>query len=59
MGSNSHRFEKMVGTLYLGEIVRHVLIALTAEKAMFTGTDAAILKEKGVFTMQHLLEIVK
>lgn len=49
----------MVGTLYLGEIVRHVLIALTAEKAMFTGTDAAILKEKGVFTMQHLLEIVK
>ncbi|NWT25283.1 HXK3 protein, partial [Cardinalis cardinalis] len=52
------RFEKMVGTLYLGEIVRHMLIALTAEKAMFTGTDAAVLKEKGVFTMQHLLEIV-
>ncbi|XP_066416531.1 hexokinase-3 [Molothrus aeneus] len=52
------RFEKMVGTLYLGEIVRHVLIALTAEKAMFTGTDAAVLKEKGVFTTQHLLEIV-
>ncbi|NXF16247.1 HXK3 protein, partial [Rhodinocichla rosea] len=52
------RFEKMVGTLYLGEIVRHVLIALTAEKAMFTGTDAAVLKEKGVLTMQHLLEIV-
>ncbi|XP_059716092.1 hexokinase-3 [Haemorhous mexicanus] len=52
------RFEKMVGTLYLGEIVRHVLIALTAEKAIFTGTDAAVLKEKGVFTMQHLLEIV-
>ncbi|KAF2987916.1 hypothetical protein EK904_011430 [Melospiza melodia maxima] len=52
------RFEKMVGTLYLGEIVRHVLIALTAEKAMFTGTDTAVLKEKGVFTMQHLQEIV-
>ncbi|NXM17985.1 HXK3 protein, partial [Ploceus nigricollis] len=52
------RFEKMVGTLYLGEIVRHALIALTAEKAIFTGTNAAILKEKGVFTMQHVLEIV-
>ncbi|XP_038006369.1 hexokinase-3 isoform X2 [Motacilla alba alba] len=51
------RFEKMVGTLYLGEIVRHVLIALTAEKAIFAGTSAAVLKEKGVFTMQHLLEI--
>ncbi|NWT71685.1 HXK3 protein, partial [Prunella himalayana] len=52
------RFEKMVGTLYLGEIVRHALIALTAEKAIFTGTNAAVLKEKGVFTMQHVLEIV-
>uniref|UniRef100_A0A8C5IHF1 Hexokinase-2 n=1 Tax=Junco hyemalis TaxID=40217 RepID=A0A8C5IHF1_JUNHY len=51
------RFEKMVGTLYLGEIVRHVLIALTAEKAMFTGTDAAVLKEKGVITeVKRILE---
>ncbi|NXN89483.1 HXK3 protein, partial [Bombycilla garrulus] len=52
------RFEKMVGSLYLGEIVRHALIALTAEKAIFTGTSIAILKEKGVFTMQHVLDIV-
>ncbi|NXO34602.1 HXK3 protein, partial [Locustella ochotensis] len=52
------RFEKMVGTLYLGEIVRHALIALTAEKAIFTDTNIAVLKEKGVFTMQHVLDIV-
>ncbi|NXS29588.1 HXK2 protein, partial [Pomatostomus ruficeps] len=52
------RFEKLVGSLYLGEIVRHALIRLTAEKALFTGTDAAILKEKGVFTTQHVLEII-
>ncbi|NXL77986.1 HXK3 protein, partial [Leptocoma aspasia] len=52
------RFEKMVGTLYLGEIVRHALIALTAEKAIFTGISTGVLKEKGVFTMQHLLDIV-
>ncbi|NXQ40996.1 HXK3 protein, partial [Catharus fuscescens] len=52
------RFEKMVGSLYLGEIVRHALIALTAEKALFTGTDTAVLKEKGVFTMQHVLDII-
>ncbi|NXQ12242.1 HXK3 protein, partial [Peucedramus taeniatus] len=51
------RFEKMVGTLYLGEIVRHALITLTAEKAIFTGTNAAVLREKGVFTIQHVLEI--
>ncbi|NXD39292.1 HXK3 protein, partial [Copsychus sechellarum] len=52
------RFEKMVGTLYVGEIVRHALIALTAEKALFTGTDIAVLKEKGVFTVQHVLDII-
>ncbi|NXO84031.1 HXK2 protein, partial [Sitta europaea] len=52
------RFEKLVGTLYLGEIVRHALIALNAEKAVFTGTNAAVLKEKGVFTMQHVLDII-
>lgn len=59
VGSNPCRFEKMVGTLYLGEIVRHALIALTAEKAIFTGTSVAVLKEKGVFTIQHILEIIK
>ncbi|NXB75772.1 HXK3 protein, partial [Donacobius atricapilla] len=52
------RFEKMVGTLYLGEIVRHALIALTAEKAIFTETNIAVLEEKGVFTMQHVLDII-
>ncbi|NXS86473.1 HXK2 protein, partial [Erpornis zantholeuca] len=52
------RFEKLVGTLYLGEIVRHALIALTAEKAIFTGTDITVLKQKGVFTMQHILDII-
>ncbi|NXO95717.1 HXK3 protein, partial [Certhia brachydactyla] len=52
------RFEKLVGSLYLGEIIRHALIALTAEKALFTGTNAAVLKEKGVFTMQHVLDII-
>ncbi|NXC82048.1 HXK3 protein, partial [Cercotrichas coryphoeus] len=52
------RFEKMVGTLYVGEIVRHALIALTAEKALFTGMDIAVLKEKGMFTVQHVLNII-
>ncbi|XP_066053175.1 hexokinase-3 isoform X2 [Chamaea fasciata] len=52
------RFEKMVGTLYLGEIVRHALIGLTAEKALFTGTDIGVLREKGVFAMQNILDII-
>lgn len=59
VGSNPRRFEKMVGTLYLGEIVRHALIGLTAEKAVFTGTDIGVLREKGAFTMQNILDIIK
>ncbi|NXE91908.1 HXK3 protein, partial [Menura novaehollandiae] len=52
------RFEKMVGSLYLGEIVRHALITLTAEKALFTGSSADVLKEKGVLTTQQVLQII-
>uniref|UniRef100_A0A8B9FVF9 hexokinase n=1 Tax=Amazona collaria TaxID=241587 RepID=A0A8B9FVF9_9PSIT len=42
------RFEKLVGGFYLGEIVRHVLITLAAEKAIFTGSKAGILRNKDV-----------
>ncbi|XP_050167947.1 hexokinase-3 isoform X3 [Myiozetetes cayanensis] len=52
------RFEKMVGSLYLGEITRHVLIALAAEKALFTGSSVAVLKEKGVLKTHQVLEII-
>ncbi|NXF71986.1 HXK3 protein, partial [Sclerurus mexicanus] len=52
------RFEKMVGSLYLGEIVRHVLITLAAEKALFKGSSVAVLKEKGILKTQQVLEII-
>ncbi|NWR82618.1 HXK3 protein, partial [Furnarius figulus] len=52
------RFEKMVGSLYLGEIVRHVLITLAAEKALFKGSNVAVLKEKDVLKTQQVLEII-
>ncbi|NWV37690.1 HXK2 protein, partial [Grantiella picta] len=52
------RFEKMVGTLYLGEIVRHALLYLNNEKAVFTESNTSVLKEKGIFTTQHVLDII-
>ncbi|XP_061216214.1 hexokinase-3 [Neopsephotus bourkii] len=52
------RFEKLVGSLYLGEIVRHVLIALAAEKAIFTGSNTGILRNKDVLKTHHVLEII-
>ncbi|NXT22297.1 HXK2 protein, partial [Syrrhaptes paradoxus] len=53
------RFEKMVGSLYLGEIVRHALIALAAEKVLFLESSIAALKTKDVLKTQQVLEIIK
>ncbi|NXE28824.1 HXK3 protein, partial [Ardeotis kori] len=52
------RFEKLVGGLYLGEIVRHVLIALAAERALFLGSSAGVLRTKDVLKTQQVLEII-
>ncbi|NXS14614.1 HXK3 protein, partial [Neodrepanis coruscans] len=52
------RFEKLVGSLYLGEIVRHVLIRLAAQKVLFAKSNVAVLKEKGVLKTQQILEII-
>ncbi|XP_075571936.1 hexokinase-3 [Pelecanus crispus] len=52
------RFEKLVGGLYLGEIVRHALTALAAEKALFTRSSAAVLRTKDVLKTQQVLEII-
>ncbi|NWI16458.1 HXK3 protein, partial [Crypturellus soui] len=52
------RFEKLIGGLYLGEIVRHVLAKLAAEGALFSGTAAPALGTKDVFKTQQVLEII-
>ncbi|NWX43938.1 HXK3 protein, partial [Steatornis caripensis] len=52
------RFEKLVGGLYLGEIVRHVLATLAAEKALLIGSDVTILSTKDVLKTQQVLEII-
>ncbi|XP_068017116.1 hexokinase-3 [Melanerpes formicivorus] len=53
------RFEKMVGGLYLGEIIRHVLISLAAEKELFIGSSVVVLRTKGAFKMQQIMEIIE
>ncbi|NXE05134.1 HXK2 protein, partial [Lophotis ruficrista] len=52
------RFEKLVGGLYLGEIVRHVLTTLAAERALFLGSSVAVLRTKDVLKTQQVLEII-
>lgn len=55
----AHRFEKLVGSFYLGEIVRHALTALAAEKALFIGSSVAVLRTKDVLKTQQVLEIIE
>ncbi|XP_068815889.1 hexokinase-3 isoform X2 [Struthio camelus] len=52
------RFEKLVGGLYLGEIVRHVLAKLAAEGALFGGGGVPVLGTKDVFKTQQVLEMI-
>ncbi|NWR79586.1 HXK2 protein, partial [Centropus unirufus] len=52
------RFEKLVGSLYLGEIVRHVMIALAAEKALLIGNDLTVLRTKDLLKTQQVLEMI-
>ncbi|KFP04633.1 Hexokinase-2, partial [Calypte anna] len=52
------RFEKLVGGLYLGEIVRHVLVSLTAEKALFVGSNVSTLRTKDVIRTEQVLDII-
>nr|XP_047936329.1 hexokinase-3 [Anser cygnoides] len=52
------RFEKMVGGLYLGEIVRHAVLMLAAEQALFVGASTSVLGAKDAFKTQQVLEIM-
>lgn len=55
----TRRFEKMVGGLYLGEIVRHAMLMLAAEQALFVGASTSALGSKDAFKTQQVLEIME
>uniref|UniRef100_A0A674K0S3 Phosphotransferase n=1 Tax=Terrapene triunguis TaxID=2587831 RepID=A0A674K0S3_9SAUR len=51
LNPGKQRFEKMIGGLYLGEIVRHILVEL------FSGHTTPALLTKGLVQTQDILEI--
>lgn len=55
----AHRFEKLVGSLYLGETVRHAMLMLASEQALFIGRNTSTLATKAVLTTQQVLEIME
>jgi len=48
-----------VGSLYLGETVRHAMLMLASEQALFIGRNTSTLATKAVLTTQQVLEIME
>ncbi|TSK22587.1 Hexokinase-1 [Bagarius yarrelli] len=53
----NERFEKMTSGMYLGEIVRQILIDLTKRGLLFRGHITECLKTRGIFETKFLSQI--
>ncbi|XP_061586344.1 hexokinase-2 [Cololabis saira] len=51
------RYEKMISGMYLGEIVRNVLLDLTSKGLLFRGKGSERLKTRGIFETKFLSQI--
>lgn len=54
---SSCSFEKMISGLYLGEIVRLVLIKLTEKNLLFKGQTSTELEKKNSFKTEFISDI--
>lgn len=55
--SLSLRYEKMISGMYLGEIVRNVLMVFTDKGLLFRGKVSERLKTRGIFETKFLSQI--
>ncbi|XP_073088701.1 hexokinase-3 isoform X6 [Manis javanica] len=54
---SKQRFEKMISGMYLGEIVRHILLHLTSLGVLFRGQQTQRLQTRDIFKTKFLSEI--
>lgn len=54
---NSFTFEKLFSGKFLGELVRHVLVKLIRERALFEGRASETILTKGTFTTADVSEL--
>ncbi|XP_051530324.1 hexokinase-2-like [Myxocyprinus asiaticus] len=55
--SGKQRYEKMISGMYLGEVVRNVLLDFTAKGLLFRGNLSERLKTRGIFETKFLSQI--
>lgn len=53
------RFEKMISGLYMGELVRLILVKMAKEKLLFNGKVPDDLRKKGCFETKYVSAIEK
>ncbi|XP_015267990.1 PREDICTED: hexokinase-3 [Gekko japonicus] len=58
INSGQQRYEKLISGMYLGEIVRHILLDLASRKILFLGQQLSVLKTKDLFPTR-LLTIIE
>ncbi|XP_036986765.1 hexokinase-2 isoform X1 [Artibeus jamaicensis] len=57
LNPDKQRFEKMISGMYLGEIVRNILIDFTKRGLLFRGRISERLKTRGIFETKFLSQI--
>uniref|UniRef100_A0A8C5CK43 hexokinase n=1 Tax=Gadus morhua TaxID=8049 RepID=A0A8C5CK43_GADMO len=57
LNPGKQRYEKMCSGMYLGEIVRNILIDLTRKGFLFRGQISETLKTRGIFETKYLSQI--
>ncbi|XP_033694022.1 hexokinase-2 isoform X3 [Tursiops truncatus] len=57
LNPGKQRFEKMISGMYLGEIVRNILIDFTKHGLLFRGRISERLKTRGIFETKFLSQI--
>ncbi|XP_042355881.1 hexokinase HKDC1-like [Plectropomus leopardus] len=57
LNPGKQRFEKLTSGMYLGEVVRQVLLDLTSGGLLFRGHVTEALKTSGIFQTQYLSQI--
>ncbi|XP_054853439.1 hexokinase-2 [Eublepharis macularius] len=57
LNPGKQRFEKMISGMYLGEIVRNILICFTKRGLLFRGRISQRLKTRGIFETKFLSQI--
>eukprot|EP00071_Canis_lupus_P054832 XP_546212.4 hexokinase-3 isoform X2 [Canis lupus familiaris] len=57
LNPGAQRFEKMIGGLYLGELVRLVLVHLAQRGVLFGGCTSPALLSRGSILLEHVAEM--